>query len=250
MDNKEFINTNRDGWNTLVNNNNPFSNTSLPEYGPYMRNESELHLFDGVEGKRVLELGCGSGASMKYLKRLGASEVWGIDISEAQIKKIDDSDLDKSKIFISPMEYNPGIKEEYFDYVLSLFSIGFSSDPLKVLKLISSYLKKDGKFILSWTHPLFDRLSVEDDKVTLSKSYNDESPRELYKGQDKIKLMQYNLKVSTLVNGLIDAGMVLDRIIEEEPIMQNEIGDYKSTYFDERKLSASPTTLILIAHKK
>ena len=39
-----------------------------------------------LKNKKVLELGCAKGESLKYLQTKGASEVWGIDISEEQIK--------------------------------------------------------------------------------------------------------------------------------------------------------------------
>lgn len=35
MKNQEFIEMNKKGWNDLIKANKPFSNTILPEYGPY-----------------------------------------------------------------------------------------------------------------------------------------------------------------------------------------------------------------------
>lgn len=66
------------------------------------------------------------GESLKYLQTKGASEVWGIDISEEQIKYAKNN-VPTGKFFVSAMEDNPGIPENYFDYCLSLYSIGFSS---------------------------------------------------------------------------------------------------------------------------
>ena len=42
--NNEFIEINKKGWNELVKNDSLYSNTSLPEYGPYMNNEEKLNL--------------------------------------------------------------------------------------------------------------------------------------------------------------------------------------------------------------
>lgn len=83
----KIINLNKKNWNKLIKNNTPFSNTSLPEYGLFMVNEEKLQLFKEVKGKKVLELGCASGNSLKYLADKGAKEVWGIDISSEQIKQ-------------------------------------------------------------------------------------------------------------------------------------------------------------------
>ena len=171
--NKNFNNFNKDNWNELVKSNKAFSNTSLPEYGPYMANEEKLQLFKDVKDKKVLELGCASGKSLKFLANKGASEVWGIDISEEQIKKAKTLQLTNAFFFISPMENNPGIPLDYFDYVLSLYSIGYSSNPLQTIELSSNYLKKGGKFILSWTHPFFNCLGIENEKIFINHSYND-----------------------------------------------------------------------------
>lgn len=250
MNQNHFQNFNKKGWNELIRINKEFSNTSLPQYGPFMPDEKKLQLFTDVKGKTVLELGCASGKSLEYLANNGAQEIWGIDISEEQIKKAKALKIDNSNFLISPMENNPGLPLNYFDYVLSLYSIGFSSNPIDTIKLSCSYLKQGGKFIICWTHPFFNCLGIEENKLIIDHSYNDESPVIMTKGPDKIELLQYNLKISTLINELILSGMEIDKIIEENPTEVNGIGNYQSPYFDKRKLVASPTTLIIVAHKK
>lgn len=250
MNNDDFIKINKGGWNRLVKSGKPYSNTSLPEYGPFMENENKLELFKDVKEKKVLELGCSEGKSLEFLKQKGAKGLWGIDISEEQINILRQKDgFDSEKFFISPMEKNPGLPTDYFDYVLSLYSIGFSSDIEKTIELVNQYLRKDGIFIVSWIHPFFNCLSIEDDRLVVDKSYNDESSNIITKGPDKIEMAQYNLKISTLVNIIINSGLSIDRIIEETPIEENNIGDYDSRYWDKRKTCACPTTLIIIAHK-
>lgn len=49
---------------------------------------------------------------------------------------------------------------------------------------------------------------------------------------------------------IIDSGMEIEKIIEENPTTENRLGSYVSPYFDKRKLNAAPTTLIIVAHKK
>ena len=101
------------------------------------------------------------------------------------------------------MEDNPGIPENYFDYCLSLYSIGFSSSLEKTLALVSSYLNKDGKFVFCWTHPFFNCLGIAKDKVVIRKSYNNEALANITKGEDKIPMVQYNFKISTIINAMI-----------------------------------------------
>lgn len=250
MNETELKKINKAGWNKLSKSNNQYSNASLPEYGPFISNEEKLKLFEDIEGKKVLELGCAAGKSLEYLANKGAEEVWGVDFSKTQIEKAKKLNIKNSNFILSSMEDNTGIPLNYFDYVLSLYSIGYSSNPIKTLKLVSTYLKEGGKFILSWTHPLFNCIEIENNRLVINYNYNDEKPKLITKGIDKVELLQYNLKISTLVNTIIETGLVIDKIIEETPILENNLGSYKSQYFDERKLGVFPTTIIIVAHKE
>lgn len=214
-----------------------------------MRNEEYFHIFADVKNKNVIELGCAKGGSLKYLLTKGASEVWGIDISEEQIK-IAKQELPSGHFFVSGMKVNPGIPENYFDYCLSLYSIGFTSNLDKTLECVAKYLKTNGQFVFCWTHPFFNCLGIEDNKVIIRKSYNDESLANIIKGEDKIPMVQYNYKISTIINSLIKHGLTIEKVIEDEPITENHIGDYQSNYWDPRKISSCPTTLIIIARKE
>ncbi len=59
--------------------------TALPEYGPLAPTEDDLRLLEATPDLRALELGCGSGHSLRYLAERGARELWGIDLSPVQI---------------------------------------------------------------------------------------------------------------------------------------------------------------------
>lgn len=248
MEEKEIIEINKNGWNELVRSGKNYSNTSLPEYGPFMRNEEYFNIFKDVKNKKVLELGFAKGESLKYLQTKGASEVWEIDISEEQIKYAKNN-VPTGKFFVSAMEDNPGIPENYFDYCLSLYSIGFSSSLEKTLALVSSYLNKDGKFVFCWTHPFFNCLGIAKDKVVIRKSYNNEALANITKGEDKIPMVQYNFKISTIINAMIKSGLTIEKMIEDKPIQESHIGNYKSNFWDKRKIDSAPTTLIIIAKK-
>src|SRR4029078_10531639 len=75
--------TNRAGWNRVA----PkfHGATALPEYGPLAPTEESLRLLDVTPDVCVLELGCGSGHSLRYLAERGARELWGLDLSSVQI---------------------------------------------------------------------------------------------------------------------------------------------------------------------
>jgi 2-polyprenyl-3-methyl-5-hydroxy-6-metoxy-1,4-benzoquinol methylase len=69
------------------NGNNFLGAIVLPYYGCNTLTENELNLFGDVEGKKLLDIGCGNGESLKYHGNNKANELWGIDISKNQIEK-------------------------------------------------------------------------------------------------------------------------------------------------------------------
>ena len=246
MDKKEFIEINKNGWNELIKSNKPFSNTILPEYGPFLkRNEDEIRLLSNLEGAKVLDLGCGEGESLEYLYKKGASEIWGIDISKEKIEKAQKRFPEfKNNFIVSPMENEVELPENYFDYIVSIFSIGYTSNLLETLKNAYKYLKNDGSMVISWTHPFYYCLAILDDKVIINKSYFDEESEIITKGPDKVNLAQYNLMISTMINTAREAGFYVDIMLEEETVLKDDVNGYKSTFWRKEKTVNCPSTVI------
>ena len=127
---EEILSINQKGWNKVA----PLfsGGTALPKYGPLASTENELNLIPDLTGKRVLELGCGSGHTLAYLwEYKNARELWGLDLSEEQISFTQELLAKKSmsaKLFWSSMDENPGMPENYFDLIVSIYSLGWTPD--------------------------------------------------------------------------------------------------------------------------
>lgn len=246
MNNTHFIEINKNGWNSLIKSKKCFSNTTLPEYGPFLkRNEEEIGLLSGLKGAKVLDLGCGEGESLRYLYNKGASEIWGIDISKEQIEKAKTKfSMFKENFFVSPMENEVQLPNNYFDYIVSIFSIGYTSSIIDTFQNAYKYLNDNGSMIISWTHPFYYCLSVEDNKVIINKSYFNEKSEIITKGPDKIKLVQKNLMLSTIINAARTVGFYVDIMLEEETILKDDVNGYKSTFWKKEKTVNCPSTII------
>ncbi|MBQ9118746.1 MAG: class I SAM-dependent methyltransferase [Lachnospiraceae bacterium] len=151
----DIIHTNQSYWNDHA--NYWFGTTALPTYGVYFPTEDDLHLFDDVAGKKLLEICCGSGHSLKYHADHGAGELWGVDLSQKQLDNaaayLSESGY-TANLICSPMEAELNVPKNYFDYVYSIYGIGWTTDLQGTFNKIASYLKKDGIFIFSWHHTL------------------------------------------------------------------------------------------------
>ena len=120
------------------------------------------------------------------------------------------------------MEDELDVPKDYFDYVYSIYGIGWTTDLQGTFDKIASYLKKDGVFIFSWHHTLNyciawscdERADVlDDDKLVMMKSYFDESYFKMPVHDSEIILS--NRKMSTYINALAKAGFVIEQFVEE-----------------------------------
>ena len=236
MDNNQIIKKNQHYWNE--NADLWFGTTSLPEYGVKFVRENDLHLFGDVSGKRLLEICCGSGHSLKYHADRKAGELWGVDLSQKQLdnaKRLLSENGYSANLICSPMEAELDIPKEYFDYVYSIYGIGWTTDLQGTFNKIASYLKKDGIFIFSWHHTLYycvafsceeRREIIENGKLVFHKSYFDEEYFTM--PVDGSEIVLCNRKISTYVNALANAGFVIEQMVEQnvdDTVESEEITD-------------------------
>lgn len=243
MDQNVIHKTNSLFWDTKG--NEILGTTALPFYGAFI-SEEKCRLFDDVSGKKVLEIGCGSGQSLKYIGERNASELWGMDLSENQIEKTRQllaAHGLSAQLICSPMEEECGIPGDYFDFVYSVYAIGWTTDLECTFGRIASYLKKDGVFIFSWSHPIHKCVVAENDTLTFKKSYFDESWYSVSLGENELNLS--DRKLSTYVNALAKAGFVIEQMIEEsdEDIIHTRNSDFAN------KAKMLPVTFVIKARK-
>lgn len=250
MNNDLIMDNNRNYWNE--NADLWFGTTALPEYGVKFLTEDDLHLFGNVSGKKLLEICCGSGHSLKYHAERNAGELWGLDISQKQLdhaKALLSENGYAAKLICSPMEADVDIPKDYFDFVYSIYGIGWTTDLQGTFRKIASYLEKDGIFIFSWHHTLNycvawsceeRREILENDKLVFHKSYFDESYFKMPVHNSEVILC--NRKISTYVNALAGAGFVIEEMIEQNDMQNIDSDDIKakmvpiSVCFKARKL--------------
>lgn len=98
--------------------------------------------------KKVLELGCGSGYGSLYLAENGAKEIVAYDLNHAAIN------FAKENFARANIEFRQGDAQslklgDKYDVVISFEIIEHLTQPLKLLELVKTSLKKGGVFILS-----------------------------------------------------------------------------------------------------
>jgi SAM-dependent methyltransferase len=248
MDKNAVYATNSSYWNTQG--NDFLGAIVLPLYGAFV-SEEKCQLFGDVSGRKLLEIGCGNGQSLQYHGERDASELWGMDLSEKQLERAAQHLAScglSAKLICSPMEEECGLPENYFDYVYSIYAIGWTTDLEGTFRRIASYLKKDGVFIFSWSHPIHKCVNAENDRLVIHKSYFDDSwysvPLDVA-GEGALTLS--DRKLSTYVNALVRAGFVIEQMIEETDNELIQSQDDSSDFV--RRAKMIPLTFVMKARK-
>lgn len=238
---------NRRSWDAMA--DTWFGATALPEYGCLAPTEEELKLFPPLRGKRVLDMGCGSGHSLKWCGEQGASELWGVDISARQIEAAR-TVLGgyNPRLFCAPMEAGCGLPEGYFDVAYSIYALGWSTDLPGTVRRIAACLKAGGVFLFSWDHPLMHCLEERDGALLLSGSYlEDESFSFRQRG---FPVTLQNHRMSAWINAVADAGLRIQRLVEEtaEPGRARPEA-FSSEYYSTARARKLPMSFVLKAEK-
>ena len=75
----DILTKNKSSWDAIA--DSFFGITALPKYGCLCTTEDELHLFPDLSDKNFLDIGFGSGHSLKWCGDQSPTELWGLDIS-------------------------------------------------------------------------------------------------------------------------------------------------------------------------
>jgi len=181
-----------------------------------------FQLIGDVKGKTILDLGCGAGGNAKKLAQLGAKRVLGIDISTKMIEKAKEEN-NNPNINYKVMSMNDIDKiDEKFDLVVSSLAIHYIENYDGLCKKVYNLLNPFGKFIFSHGHPMDSAAILKDysdnfviidgKKYFLLSDYNNEGKRVSHWFVDGVET--YHRNMGHLVNGLIDAGFTLERLVE------------------------------------
>ncbi|MDR0964427.1 MAG: class I SAM-dependent methyltransferase [Clostridium sp.] len=265
-----ILKQNKTSWNAMA--DMAFGWTALPKYGLLCPTEDDLHLFPDLNGKTVLDIGCGSGHSLKWCAEHGADELYGLDISENQLKNakrmLEEIGV-MPRLFCSPMEQNPGIPPVYFDVVYSVYAIGWTIDLQTTFNLISSYLKPNGTFIFSWDHPFMHCIETAsqmeqgialrhgdhpeyhdtgDERLIFSGCYYEATADNFMKAGNPLTLK--NRRLCDYINALANAGFVVERVVEEadKETLECEC-EFSSEFYSPYKAKHFPLSLIVKAMK-
>jgi 2-polyprenyl-3-methyl-5-hydroxy-6-metoxy-1,4-benzoquinol methylase len=179
-----------------------------------------------LQGLTILDLGCGFGTFARKARALGAASVLGVDVSEKMLELAGQLTKDDG------IEYRRmGIEElsldgRNFDLIVSSLALHYIPDYRTALRNIVSVLHPGGNFVFSVEHPICTALPqqqwVRDDKGEPLHwpvdNYRMEGERHTTWFVEGV--VKYHRTIESYVNGLIEAGLTIQRLLEPEPLVE------------------------------
>ncbi|MHA2298773.1 MAG: class I SAM-dependent methyltransferase [Candidatus Hodarchaeales archaeon] len=215
---------NQESWNIISRSYQREKRISLDDvhYGPVTPGEKELGLLGDVQGKKILEIGCGGGQNSIVLTKWGA-EVFGLDLSEVQLEhanKLAKYEGVEIEFVQGKMEDLSMFNNDNFDIVISSHAIGYADDLKAVFSETARVLKSNGFLVFCFEHPMWLTAgpALEDKDLNKVRSYfvrtRDTWDWTCSDGK-KATFNQGNWSLTEIINGLISTGLQIARI--EEP---------------------------------
>lgn len=179
-------------------------------------------LLPDLDGKRVVDLGCGFGWASRWMRDQGATSVLGLDLSQNMIERA------KAKTVDAAIEYRIAdldtleLPEKTFDLAYSALTFHYIEDFGRLVRVIHQALVPDGRFVFTIEHPIFMAaahahwISDEDGRKTWPvNGYSVEGERRTHWFAEGV--LKYHRTLATTLNALIDAGFEIRRVEEFSP---------------------------------
>ncbi|MCC4222592.1 class I SAM-dependent methyltransferase [Vibrio campbellii] len=126
-------------------------------YNAHFERPNTLELVGDVAGKKVLDLGCGSGIYAQILLEHGATSVTCIDAAQEMIDIVKDKLGDSVNAYAQNLAL--GLPEEanaQYDSVICPLMVHYIEDLRPLFNDIQRVLKPGGQFVFSTHHPFAD----------------------------------------------------------------------------------------------
>lgn len=212
-----------------------------------------LSLLPDLTGKKLLDLGCGSGEHLRLYLERGAGFVAGVDLSAAMLRQAEKKLADfrpHFALYRAPMECLSQLAESEFDLITSSFAFHYVQDFPGLLNTVAAKLKPQGTLIFSQEHPIVtaykggERWEKNAQKEQLAyrlNFYRDEGERN--RSWFKQPFKTYHRTTATIMNNLIKAGFVIENV--QEPMLADR-PEWQAEFKD---LQHRPVLLFVKARK-
>lgn len=199
----------------------PVLRTAELMWGPEGVYESELRLLGELDGRRVLEFGCGAAQGSRWCAGQGAHTV-ATDISAgmlAEARRLDRIHGAGPAAYLQCDAAALPLAEGTLDVVFSAYgALPFVADSAAVLREVARVLRPGGRLVFSVTHPL--RWALLDvpgpEGLVVRQSYFDRRPYVEVDEEGVATYVEHHRTLGDRVREITASGLVLTDVVEPE----------------------------------
>jgi ubiquinone/menaquinone biosynthesis C-methylase UbiE len=187
--------------------------------GPDLDTDTATRLLGHLDGKRILELGCGSG-DLAITLASGGAKVIAVDSRADRIAEARDA----AEVAEVKIEFHHAdladlafVRNDQIDLVVSVYALAGVEDLDRVFRQAHRVLRSDAPFLMSLPHPLSLMAAIQrkDANPRLQRTYFDNDP--LPWTTDEAEGLAYQHRIGDLVTSMARSGFRVDLVAEPRP---------------------------------
>lgn len=227
--------------------------TDVAAYGHGIPGEAELRLLGTMEGKRILDLGCGAGHAAVAFARAGA-KVIAVDPSADQVEATRRA-AERAEVRVEVQHASPAelafVRADSIDAAYAAYSLTETADLDRVFRQVHRVLRPEAPLVFSLPHPAFTMfvagpqalVGSEGSPPQLRRRYHDATPYVVDRIGDRVTDVPRT--ISTVFTSLSRANFRVDQLLEP-PARRDQVPDDRWT----PAMDWVPPTLLLRARKQ
>ncbi len=236
-----------DGWHRFTTAQPPEATAgTVAVYGADLPSEADLRLLGNVDGKRILDLGCGTGHNAVVFARQGA-KVIGVDPSAERLAAARDRAEEagvRVELHQAGLADLAFLRSDSVDGAISVLALATVDDLARVFRQVHRVLKPEAALVCSFPHPAFAMLDPgADDPLHIVRAYDQGEPIRWRLGEEEV--VDHPRTIAEIFTTLHRSSFGIDHLLEPTA----PASGHRSAGFADA-MRTVPATVILRARKQ
>jgi ubiquinone/menaquinone biosynthesis C-methylase UbiE len=184
-------------------------------YNVYYERPATIALLGDVEGRDVLEVGCGAGQLTEHLVEHGA-KVTACDVSGEMVRLARTRVGDRANLLVANIEEPLSFANDgNFDIVVASLVMHYVRDWEPVLREFHRVLRPAGAVVFSTHHPTMDW------ELTPASYFETKQITETWKkGSGEYEVTFWRRPLTAMTHAIAASGFVIEQLVEPEPLRE------------------------------